>query len=100
MTWWIRSRSNSVAAAHPVKGQVGGRHELHPLLEEFLPGRPPSSSGLPWSAPQRERSDRLAMETASKVAQFMAGHSNAKTTGLYDRRNDDINLSEVERIGI
>ncbi len=40
------------------------------------------------------------MKTASKVAQFMAGHSNAKTTGLYDRRNDDINLSEVERIGI
>ncbi len=45
-------------------------------------------------------SDRVAMKTASKVAQFMAGHSNAKTTGLYDRRNDDINLSEVERIGI
>ncbi len=40
------------------------------------------------------------METASKVAQFMAGHSNAKTTGLYDRRTDDINLSEVERIAI
>ncbi len=40
------------------------------------------------------------METVSKVAQFMAGPSNAKTTGLYDRRNDDINLSEVERIGI
>jgi integrase len=25
-----------------------------------------------------------------EVAQRMAGHSNAKTTGLYDRRNDDI----------
>jgi site-specific recombinase XerD len=35
-----------------------------------------------------------------EVAQHMAGHSNAKTTGLYDRRNDDISLSEVERIGI
>lgn len=35
-----------------------------------------------------------------EVAQRMAGHSNAKTTGLYDRRNDDISLSEVERIGI
>lgn len=30
-----------------------------------------------------------------KVAQRMAGHSNAKTTGLYGRRNDDISLSEV-----
>jgi integrase/recombinase XerD len=35
-----------------------------------------------------------------EVAQRMAGHSNAKTTGLYDRRNDDISIGEVERIGI
>jgi integrase len=35
-----------------------------------------------------------------EVAQKMAGHSNAKTTGLYDRRNDDISAGEVERIGI
>jgi integrase/recombinase XerD len=35
-----------------------------------------------------------------EVAQRMAGHSNAKTTGLYDRSNDDISVGEVERIGI
>jgi site-specific recombinase XerD len=35
-----------------------------------------------------------------EVAQRMAGHSNAKTTGLYDRRDDDISISEVERVGI
>jgi site-specific recombinase XerD len=35
-----------------------------------------------------------------EVAQKMAGHSNAKTTGLYDRRSDDISVGEVERIGI
>jgi len=35
-----------------------------------------------------------------EVAQRMAGHSNAKTTGLYDRRNDDISISEVEKVGI
>jgi site-specific recombinase XerD len=35
-----------------------------------------------------------------EVAQRMAGHSSAKTTGLYDRRNDDVNVGEVERIGI
>src|ERR1700687_4469298 len=34
-----------------------------------------------------------------EVAQRMAGHSNAKTTGLYDRRND-VSVGEVERIGI
>ena len=35
-----------------------------------------------------------------EVAQRMAGHSNAKTTGLYDRRSDDISVSEVEKVGI
>ena len=35
-----------------------------------------------------------------EVAQRMAGDSNAKTTGLYDRRNDDVSVAEVERIGI
>ena len=35
-----------------------------------------------------------------EVAQRMAGHSNAKTTGLYDRRSDEIGLDEIERIGI
>jgi len=33
-----------------------------------------------------------------EVAQQMANHESARTTGLYDRRNDEISLSEVERI--
>jgi integrase/recombinase XerD len=44
--------------------------------------------------------DYLTNGGALEVAQRMAGHSNAKTTGLYDRRSDDISLSEVEKIGI
>ena len=44
--------------------------------------------------------DYLSNGGRIEVAQRMAGHANAKTTGLYDRRNDDISLSEVERIGI
>jgi site-specific recombinase XerD len=35
-----------------------------------------------------------------EVAQRLAGHSNAKTTGLYDGRNDDVSVGEVERIRI
>jgi len=33
-----------------------------------------------------------------EIAQQMAGHESAWTTGLYDRRNDQIALDEVERI--
>jgi site-specific recombinase XerD len=44
--------------------------------------------------------DYLTTGGRIEVAQRMAGHSNAKTTGLYDRRNDDISVGEVERIGI
>lgn len=44
--------------------------------------------------------DYLTNGERIEVAQRMAGHSNAKTAGLYDRRNDDISVGEVERIGI
>jgi integrase len=33
-----------------------------------------------------------------EVAQQMTNHESARTTGLYDRRNDQISLDEVERI--
>ncbi len=35
-----------------------------------------------------------------EVAQQMAAHESARTTGLYDRRSDEVSLDEVERIGI
>lgn len=34
------------------------------------------------------------------VAKRMAGHSNIRTTELYDRRGDEISFSEIERVGI
>jgi len=35
-----------------------------------------------------------------EIAQQMAAHESARTTGLYDRRHDEVSLDEVERIGI
>jgi integrase len=35
-----------------------------------------------------------------EVAQQMANHESARTTGLYDRRDDAVSLDEVERIVI
>jgi integrase/recombinase XerD len=34
------------------------------------------------------------------ISKRMAGHSNIKTTELYDRRSDDVSFSEIERVGI
>jgi integrase/recombinase XerD len=44
--------------------------------------------------------DYLSNGGRIEVAQRMAGHSNAKTTGLYDRRSDDVSLAEVAKIAI
>ena len=35
-----------------------------------------------------------------EIAQRIAAHESSRTTGLYDRRDEDVNLDEVERIGI
>jgi len=43
--------------------------------------------------------DYLTNGGCIEVAQRMAGHSNAKTTGQCGRRNDDIIVGEVERTG-
>lgn len=35
-----------------------------------------------------------------EIAQQMANHESARTTGLYDRRDDEVPLDEIERIVI
>lgn len=35
-----------------------------------------------------------------ETAQAIAGHESARTTGLYDRRDDEVTVSEIERIRI
>ena len=35
-----------------------------------------------------------------EIAQQMANHEAFRTTGLYDRRSDDVSLDEVERMVI
>ena len=44
--------------------------------------------------------DYLANGGKLELAQKMAGHSSPRTTILYDRRDDEISLDEVERIAI
>jgi integrase/recombinase XerD len=35
-----------------------------------------------------------------EIAQQMAAHESSRSAGLYDRRNDEVSVDEVERIGI
>ena len=35
-----------------------------------------------------------------EIAQQIAAHESSRTTGLYDRRGDEISLDEIERVGI
>lgn len=44
--------------------------------------------------------DYLTNGRRIEVARRMAGHWHAKTTRQYDRRNDDVNMGEAQRIGI
>jgi len=50
-----------------------------------------------WEAADRMWQTPSPSDRWAQVAQRMAGHSNAKTTG---RRHDDISVGEVEKIGI
>ena len=38
--------------------------------------------------------------SGAACAQQIPGHQSARTTGLYDRRDDEVSLDEVERIVI
>jgi hypothetical protein len=61
--------------------------ELLPRSETILSGR---------------RASRNICENGGRrqIAQQMANHESARTTGLYDRRDDEVSLDEVERIVI
>jgi hypothetical protein len=45
-----------------------------------------------------EKSSSLRKGGKLQMARQMANHESARTTGLYDCRNDRVSLDEVERI--
>jgi len=60
------------------------------------PRQPEFAAG--WRGKQCNATWR-ATPTAAPAERITAGHSNAKTTGLDDRPDDDVSLDGVERIG-
>ena len=58
---------------------------------------------MPVSEPRiGPRNWPLSLRNGGKleIAQQMANHESSRTTGLYDRRQDQVSLDEVERIVI
>jgi integrase/recombinase XerD len=79
-------------------------HNLDSYLEEYI-----RAAGIaedrksPLFRTTRGRSGITAyLKNGGKleIAQRMAAHESSRTTGLYDRRDDEVSLDEVERIGI
>ena len=58
-----------------------------------------SESDVGTTAPDRFESNQEPRRDIN-IAKRMAGHSNVKTTELYDRRGDGVSFSEIERVGI
>jgi hypothetical protein len=58
-----------------------------------------SESDVGTTAPDRFESNQEPRRDIN-IAKRMAGHSNVKTTELYDRRGDEVSFSEIERVGI
>jgi len=48
----------------------------------------------------RDRHHGVSKEPKLDVAQQIANHESPRTTKLYDRRQDEISLDEIERIAI
>jgi site-specific recombinase XerD len=109
--WWLRLREKNGKV-----NEMPCHHKLEAYLDAYI-----EAAGIEDDRNMvRRRASDAGIETAIgchtfratgitdyltnggriEVAQRMAGHSNAKTTGLYDRRNDDVSVGEVERIGI
>jgi hypothetical protein len=74
---------------------------LDRYLEEFV-----AAAGLakdakgPLFRTVRDRTAYLKNGGMLETAQQMTAHESPRTTGLYDRRSDDVSLEEVEKITI
>jgi integrase/recombinase XerD len=120
--WWLRLREKGGKV-----NEMGCHHKLEEYLDAYTAGAGiagklsdrPMSRVDAWYMVRRRAKD-AGMKTAIgnhsfraigitdylerggdiNVAKRMAGHSNVKTTELYDRRGDEVSFSEIERVGI
>jgi hypothetical protein len=79
--------------------EVGNERSAHPRVGEIK--KPSLAANDPLGNWHRVVPTLARFEYSGgriEIAQQIAGHESARTTGLYDRRDDEVSLDEIERI--
>jgi integrase len=105
---WLNTSGLAAESSAPLfpslrHGKLSGRTPLPQANAHMMIQRRATAAGIRTKVSAhsfRATGITTSLQNGGKleVAQQMAGHSNAKTTGLYDRRNDAVELDEVERV--
>jgi site-specific recombinase XerD len=105
---WLSASGLSTELAAPLfptmrHGKLNGREPLPPANVHMMIQRRAIAAGIETKVSChsfRATGITTYLQNGGKleIAQQMAGHESARTTGLYDRRNDSVALDEVERI--
>ena len=101
-----RTRGLSVVDCLPVAGKTGtlsegamSRSDVWQMVRRRAAGAGIETAIDCHSLPATGITGHLTNGGRIEVAQRMAWHSNAKVTGLYDQRADDISVREAEKGG-
>jgi hypothetical protein len=72
------------------------------LAQPGAAAKPPASRRASATIPSRATGITAYLKNCGKleVGQHIANHESPRTTKLYDRRQDEISLDEIERIAI
>jgi integrase/recombinase XerD len=105
---WLRETGLSAEPSAPLfptmpHGKLAGRHAMaQPEIYRMIRRRAVAAGIATKLSCHSFRATGITVYLQNggklEVAQQMAGHESARTTGLYDRRNDAVALDEVERV--
>lgn len=102
----VRARRRTRGSALPYPALRPADRAHSPALGQRAPDDQETREGG-WAKDQVQRRQLLGAPPASppscrtataRIARHMAGHESARTTGLYNRRSDEVALDKVEPI--
>jgi integrase/recombinase XerD len=97
--WWLDEKKGKLNEMHYDKPEEYLDAYLKAGIAGDRKGPPLRAAICCHTLRARGTTDYLTNVGRIELPRRIAGHSDAKTSGLYGRRNDDCNVGEVERIG-